>query len=85
MGGQSSKGQTIKKPTDTSKLPLVILTGVSGYIGSWTCLKFLEDGGFRVRGTVRDTKNDAKIAPLRKAFGKYFDKLELVEADLNDE
>lgn len=61
------------------------LTGVSGYLGSWTCLKYLEDGGFRVRGTVRDTKNEAKIEPLRKAFGSLFDSLELVEADLNNE
>lgn len=61
------------------------LTGVSGYLGSWTCLKYLEDGGFRVRGTVRDTKNEAKIEPLRKVFGSLFDSLELVEADLNNE
>lgn len=61
------------------------LTGISGYLGSWTCLKYLEDGGFRVRGTVRDIKNEAKIEPLRKAFGGLFDSLEIVEADLNNE
>jgi len=32
-------------------------------------------GEFIVRGTVRDTKNEAKLAPLRKAFGEYYDKL----------
>ena len=33
---------------------------------------------------MRDNKNEAKIAPLRKAFGEYFDQLELVDADLLD-
>ena len=33
---------------------------------------------------MRDSKNEAKIAPLRKAFGEYFDQLELVDADLLD-
>ena len=35
-----------------------------------------------MRGTVRDKKNENKLAPLRKAFGENFNKLELVEADL---
>ena len=74
-----SKGQP------QAEKPLVTITGVSGYIGSWVCLRFLEDGEFRVRGTVRSTKNEAKIAPLRKEFKSAFDELELVEADLNDE
>jgi len=38
-----------------------------------------------VRGTVRSTKNEHKIAPLRKAFGKLYEELELVEADLMNE
>ena len=45
--------------------PLVTITGISGYIGSHTTLLFLQDGGFRVRGTVRDKNNEAKLAPLR--------------------
>ena len=48
------------------------------------CLDFLKCGEFQVRGTVRDCKNEAKIAPLRKAFGEHFSQLELVEADLMD-
>ena len=46
---------------------------------------FLEDGGFRVRGTVRDKNNEAKLAPIREAFGEHFANLELVEADLMNE
>lgn len=34
---------------------------------------------------MRSTKNPKKIEPLKKAFGEYFDQLELVEADLLDE
>jgi nucleoside-diphosphate-sugar epimerase len=64
--------------------PIVTITGISGFIGSRVCLDFLACGEFTVRGTVRDKNNEAKVAPLRKAFGEYFDKLELVEADLLD-
>ena len=42
----------------------------------------LRDGGFDVRGTVRDLSNASKIAPLKKAFGPLFANLTLVEADL---
>lgn len=67
---------------ESSELPIVIITGVSGFLGSHVTKLFLEDGGFRVRGTVRSTSNEQKIEPLKKAFGENFDKLELVEADL---
>jgi dihydroflavonol-4-reductase len=60
----------------------VVITGVSGFLGSTVTKQFLEDGTYTVRGTVRDTKNEKKIAPLRKAFGDRFNDLELVEADL---
>ena len=66
-------------------LPIVCITGISGYVGSQVCLTFLKSGKFRVRGTVRSTKNEAKILPLKTAFGEYFKKLELVEADLLNE
>jgi dihydroflavonol-4-reductase len=68
-----------------STLPLVCITGISGYIGSLVTKYFLEDGGYRVRGTVRDPKNEAKLAPLKKAYGEeLFSKIELVAADLMD-
>ena len=65
--------------------PVVTITGISGYLGAQVCLAFLKDGSYRVRGTVRSTKNPKKIEPLKKAFKQYFDKLELAEADLLDE
>jgi len=65
--------------------PLVTITGMTGYIGAETTLQFLQDGGYRIRGTVRDKNNQAKIDPLRQAFGAHFDNIELVEADLTDD
>ena len=65
--------------------PIVTLTGITGYVGAVTCKLFLEDGGFRVRGTVRDKNNEAKLAPIRESFGDLFGQLELVEADLMNE
>jgi dihydroflavonol-4-reductase len=70
----------------TETKPLVVITGVTGYLGSQTCLTFLQDGSYRVRGTVRSTSNASKMAALKNGFGEeLFEQLELVEADLNDE
>ncbi|CDW91338.1 nad dependent epimerase dehydratase [Stylonychia lemnae] len=60
----------------------VVITGISGFLGSQVCKTFLESGKYHVRGTVRDKNNEKKIGPLRKAFGSLFNDLELVEADL---
>jgi len=68
-----------------AELPIVTITGVTGYIGAHVCLRYLQDGGFRVRGTVRDKTNPEKLAQLQLAFGAHFDKLELVNADLLNE
>jgi len=66
--------------------PVVTITGISGYIGSHVTLLFLQDGGYRVRGTVRDKNNAAKLEPLKEAFGEeLYNQLELVEADLLNE
>ncbi len=60
----------------------VVITGITGFLGSHVCDQFLKDGSFIVRGTIRDKNNEKKLEPLRKAFGENFDKLELAEADL---
>jgi len=64
--------------------PTVVITGVSGYLGSHVALVFLRDGSYNVIGTVRDTKNPAKVEPLKKGLGDLFNNLTLVEADLNN-
>ena len=53
-------------------------------MGSYVCDTFLKDGRFKIRGTVRDSKNVKKMEPLRKAFGEAFDQIELFEADLTN-
>ena len=66
--------------------PLVTITGVTGFLGSMTAKLFLEDGGYRIRGTVRDCNNAVKIDPLKKTLGEaLFAQMELVEADLLNE
>lgn len=65
-------------------LPVVTVTGITGYIGSWVGLLALQSGKYHVRGTVRSTSNAAKLDPLRAAYGELFERLELVEADLLD-
>lgn len=65
-----------------SNAPLVLVTGVSGYIGSWVAYAALSLG-YRVRGTVRSLSNESKISHLRDLCPGSVHKLELVEADLN--
>ena len=70
-----------------ANLPLVTITGVTGYLGSQVLNEFLMlegKGMFRIRATVRDRNNQAKLAPLRKAFGDMFQSIEFVNADLTD-
>lgn len=42
-------------------------------------------GMFRIRATVRDKNNFAKMEPLIKAFGDLYASVEFVNADLTDE
>ena len=65
--------------------PLVVVTGITGFLGSHTALQFLLDGGFRVRGTVRSLANEDKLKPIKEHFGEHYENLELVEADLLDD
>ena len=65
-----------------SDLPLVVITGVSGYIGSWVAKVFLDSGKYRVRGTVRDVSNQEKLEPVLKGIGDNSCQLELVNADV---
>jgi dihydroflavonol-4-reductase len=65
--------------------PKVLITGISGYIGSQVCKTFLQHGGFQVRGTVRDKSNPKKMDPLQKGFGtQLYNDLDIVEADLTN-
>jgi len=64
----------------------VLITGITGFVGSWVTKLFLNDGNYIVRGTVRDNKNMAKLQPLIDEFGaEAWAKIELFEADLTNE
>ncbi|KAK3737309.1 hypothetical protein RRG08_067375 [Elysia crispata] len=60
---------------------LVLVSGASGYLGSWICKK-LQEQGFRVRGTVRSLNNKKKVDYLYNLCSDPKYPIELVEADL---
>lgn len=64
--------------------PLILVTGISGFIASWVAHGALKLG-YRVRGTVRSLKNEEKIKHLRDLCPGSLHKVELVAADLLDE
>jgi nucleoside-diphosphate-sugar epimerase len=59
----------------------IMITGASGYIGSWTVKELLENG-YIVRACVRDKKNTGKVQHLLDLAKETPGKLELWEADL---
>jgi len=60
----------------------VLVTGISGFIGSHTAVRLLEKG-YQVRGTVRDKDKGARVAAhICKFAGKPAGSIELVEAEL---
>ncbi|KAF3912742.1 Dihydroflavonol-4-reductase [Dactylellina cionopaga] len=69
--------------TTPPKGSLILVTGVTGYIASWTALKLLELG-YSVRGTARTLE---KAEFLKNGpYAKYADKFEIAEVpDLEDD
>ena len=66
--------------------PVVLVTGASGFIATHVIKQLLQEGKYRVRGTVRDSKNEVKVRPLMELVPDAARPLELVDADLlNDE
>ncbi|RUS89995.1 hypothetical protein EGW08_002262 [Elysia chlorotica] len=64
--------------------PLVLVTGASGFLATHV-VKLLQEKGYRVRGTVRSLKNTEKNKHLHNLCPNSKHRLELVEADLNDD
>jgi len=42
---------------EEANIPIVTVTGITGFVGSWTALMALQTGKYRVRGTVRSLTN----------------------------
>lgn len=66
----------------SSELPLVLVTGASGYFASWTITKLLESEKYRVRSTMTNKDDEEKLEPMRAGYGDNFDKIEIVNCDL---
>ena len=65
-------------------VPIVLVTGASGYVGTHLIKQLLEQGRFRVRGTVRNLSNEKKVKPLRELVAEPKYPLRLIEADLQN-
>lgn len=62
----------------------VLVTGASGFIASHVIHQLL-DAGHTVRGTVRSLQDEDKVKAIKNIHPASNERLELVEADLNDE
>lgn len=62
----------------------VLITGASGYLGSWIVREFLAEG-WNVIGSVRDISRTEKVGHLEKLAHRLPGSLELLEADLLEE
>jgi len=63
----------------------VLVTGISGFIGSHTAVRLLEKG-FKVRGTVRDAEKGKRVAAkICAAAGQPENSIELVKAELTSD
>lgn len=60
---------------------IVLLTGISGFVGGHVALELLKQG-FQVRGSVRDLKKADKVRATLKKAGADISRLEFVALDL---
>ena len=71
-----------------SRKAVLLITGITGYIGSQVGLIFLQNReaeGYQIRASVRSLKNKDKLEPLRKAYGEEaYNQIDFVEADLTN-
>lgn len=64
--------------------PKVLITGITGYLGSHVTLQALRSGKYRVRGSIRNKDDPKKIEFLKGMFKEELENIELVSVDLMD-
>ena len=69
----------------SADVPLVLVTGVTGFIASHVAQQLLRKNEVRVRGTMRNVKDEAKVKALQDMVSDARYPLELVEAELQNE
>lgn len=67
---------------DPSDVPIVLVTGASGYLATHIIKQLLDQAHVHVRGTVRSMADKSKVAPLQELGSRARYPLQLVEADL---
>ena len=72
------------KPVVDDSVPLVLVTGATGYIATHAIQQLLSAEQYRVRGTVRSLKNEEKVKELKGLVPDAKYPLELFEADLQN-
>ena len=73
---------------DQGEKPLVVITGVTGFLGSQVLNEFLCGEGknrYRIRATVRDKTNQNKLKPLQDYFKEKLNEVEFVNVNLEDQ
>jgi len=72
------------KPVLDESVPLVLVTGATGYIANHVIQQLLLSGKYRVRGTIRSLKNEEKVKALKELVPDAKYPLDLCEADLQN-
>ena len=62
----------------------VLLTGITGFLGSHTAIQLLEKG-YQVIGTLREMKRANSIKKIIAQHTSHIDNLSFVEADIQNE
>ena len=70
------------KPTADESVPLVLVSGATGYIATHVIQQLLLSGNYRVRGTIRSLKNEEKVKALKELVPDAKHPLDLCEAEL---
>ena len=60
----------------------VLLTGVTGFLGSHVCKQLLQKTNFAIRCSVR---SQAKADVLKRTFKEDYERIEWVDADLTNQ